>query len=286
MFALLITLALLTIAVWLTRRFARGFLRPGQRRSTRTPATLGFDGEPFEAITPRGALRGWFVRSAREPRMTVIMVHGWQSHAGDMLGWIAPVLDAGCHAVVYDTMGHGHSDPSEFTSIRHFLEDVRAMVAHAQTMPDVNGLVLFGHSMGGGAALLAAADDTRVRGVIAAAAPTDALEITREWLDARRLPGHFLITVMTPFWKPIVQGPFARLKPITRIGDVKAPVLIMHGSEDKQVSVEHATRFAAAHPSARMEVLEGADHLSIPKHPRYASLLREFLGEIGAPTGR
>ena len=219
--------------------------------------------------------------AAREPRVTVVVVHGWQSHAGDMLGWIAPVIASGCHAVVYDTLGHGDSDPSEFTSIRHFLNDVKSVIAYARAHPSAQpGVALMGHSMGGAAALLAAAEDPTTLGVITAAAPTDAIEITREWLDARRLPGLLLITVMQPFWKPIVRGPYEELKPILRIGQVKQPILILHGTADKQVPVAHAARLAAANPAARMEVIAGADHFTLPKHDRYTAAVSQFLKSI------
>ncbi len=281
--ALIVTtfgVALAFIALWVLRGFARGFLRPGGRKSTKTPSTMGLDGEAFTILTERGAIRGWVVRAAREPRLTVIVVHGWQSHAGDMLGWIAPILESGCHAVVYDTLGHGDSDASEFTSIRHFLEDLRTVLAHVRMVPDASGTALMGHSMGAAAALIAAAEASDIRGVIAAAAPTDAIEITREWLDARRLPGRLLISIMRPFWSPIVKGPYSQLTPITRIAEIVVPVLVLHGSADTHVPVTHAHRLAAAHPAARTEVLAGADHLSLPKHERYGPVIRDFLRDV------
>ena len=278
MLSLAIAALMIALAIWLTRGYARAFLRPGKRKATKTPLTLGLDGEPFAIPTERGAIRGWFVRADRAPRPTVVVVHGWQSHAGDMLGFIGPVLEHGCHAIVYDTLGHGDSDASEFTSIRHFLEDLRTVIAYARTLPDVApGIVLLGHSMGGAAALLAAADDNTIRGVISAAGPTDPLEITREWLDGRGLPGRFLIGVLRPFWSPIVRGPYEELKPIRRIAGITSPILIVHGADDKQVPVSHARRLAAANPAAQMEVLDGADHFSLPKHERYPRVLREFL---------
>ena len=258
--------------------FARRFLRPGTRRTTKTPESLGIDGEVFALATERGAIRGWILRAAREPRLTVVLTHGWQSHAGDMLTWAAPILRAGYHVLVYDTLGHGESDRSEYTSIRHFLEDLRAVIAFAEQLPDAQpGVVVMGHSMGGAAALLASVDAPGVRAVIAAAAPTDPLEITREWIDARGLPGPLLVTLMRPFWAPIVATPYPLLQPIQRIAAITVPILLIHGDADKQVPVHHAHRLAAANPAARIEVLTGADHISLPKHERYPVVLGEFL---------
>ena len=278
---LVVVALLLAGTIWLLRSYARAFLRPGKRKATKTPATLGWDGEAFAIPTERGAVRGWFVRVAREPRLTVVVVHGWQSHAGDMLGFIRPILDSGCHAIVYDTLGHGDSDASEFTSMRHFITDLRTVLGYALSLPDASpGIALMGHSMGGAAAMLATAENSAVRGVISVAGPTDPFEITREWLDARGLPGQLLIRIMVPFWKEIIPGPYEELKPIRRIAEIRVPILIIHGSDDKQVPVAHAQRLAAANPAARVEVIEGADHFSVPKHERYAELVREFLAVL------
>lgn len=275
-------LIVLAVAYWALGVFARRFLRPGTRRTTKTPETLGLDGETFALPTERGAIRGWILRAAREPRLTVVLTHGWQSHAGDMLTWASPILRAGYHVLVYDTLGHGESDRSEYTSIRHFLQDLRAVIAFAQQLPDAQaGVVVMGHSMGGAAALLASVDTPGVRAVIAAAAPTDPLEITREWIDARGLPGPLLVWLMRPFWAPIVSTPYPVLQPIRRIAGVNVPILLIHGDADKQVPVHHAHRLAAANPSARIEVLTGADHISLPKHERYGVVISHFLQGVG-----
>ena len=74
--ALIVTafgIALAFIALWVLRGFARGFLRPSGRKSVKTPSAMGLDGEAFSIPTERGAIRGWIVRAAREPRLTVIV---------------------------------------------------------------------------------------------------------------------------------------------------------------------------------------------------------------------
>jgi pimeloyl-ACP methyl ester carboxylesterase len=242
---------------------------------------MGLDGEPFAIAAPGGIVRGWLVRTAPVPRPTVLVVHGWQSHSGDMLLWAAPMLAAGYHVVVYDALGHGESDPSEFTSIRHLLDDLHAVIAWLRARPETTpGLVLFGHSMGGAAALLAAAAaDGAPRAVIAAGAPTDPIDITREWLDARRLPGALLVQLMRPFWRRIVAAPYARLRPIRRIGEVHVPVLLLHGDADRHVSVRHAEVLAAANPRARLVRFPQGDHFNLPEQPGYGEAVTAFLAE-------
>jgi pimeloyl-ACP methyl ester carboxylesterase len=281
--ALLVGLALLAAGYVAARRFARDFLRTRGRRSDRTPESMGLEGEPFAIRAGTGTVRGWFLRAAPGPRPTIIFVHGWQSDAGDMLLWAAPLVRSGYHAVVYDSLGHGESDPAEFTSLRHLLDDLLAVFAHTRAMDDTApGLVLFGHSMGGAAAILAAGRTTP-SAIICAGAPTDPLEITREWIEAKGLPGALLIPILRPFWASIIRAPYETLRPVRRISVLSMPVLILHGTADRHVARHHAEQLAAASANARLRLLEGADHYDIPTHSEYIPVAVGFLDAVFAP---
>ena len=282
--ALALALALAAASYVALRRYARDFLRPRGRRSERTPASIGLDARQFEATSAEGRVRGWLLRAGERPRPTVLLVHGWQSHAGDMLLWAEPLVRAGYHAVVYDALGHGESDPSEFTSIRHLREDLEAVLAWTLAQPEAApGVVLFGHSMGGAATILVAAAGAPVRALVTAGAPTDPLEITIEFLDGRGLPGAALVRLLRPFWQPIVGEPYERLRPEMRMAEVRVPTLVLHGGADRQVPSRHAERLAARNARARLAVLDGGDHMNLPQHPRYAATVVDFLAEVFAP---
>ena len=285
--ALLVALALAATGWLALRRYARAFLRPRGRRSERTPASVGLDARQFEATSADGRVRGWLLLASDRPRPTVLIAHGWQSHAGDMLLWAAPLVRAGYHAVVYDALGHGESDPSEFTSIRHLREDLEAVLAWTRAQPEAApGIALFGHSMGGAATILVAASGAPVRALVSAGAPTDPLEITIEFLNGRGLPGALLVRLLRPFWQPIVREPYERLRPEQRMAEVRVPTLVLHGSADRQVPPRHAERLAARNPRARVVLLDGGDHMDLHAHPDYAATLTEFLGEAFEPRGQ
>jgi uncharacterized protein len=277
---LVATLVVLVLGALLVRRLALQFLRTGGRRTRRSPRDVGLDGEAFALPTEDGAVRGWLLRG-RGHGPLILFAHGWNSNAGDMLRWAAPLVRAGFDAIVYDTLGHGESDPSEFTSIRHFRRDLMTVASFARTLPQAApGFVLFGHSMGGAAAILAASEGAQPRAVIVAGAPTDPVDITREWLDAKRLPGGVLTRLMRPFWRPIVRAPLASLRPVERIASLDVPVLILHGEEDRQVRVHHAEQLARANPRARLERFLLGDHYNLPDQERYVGVVTSFLSQL------
>lgn len=266
-------------------RMARAFLRSPTRRPAARPADVGLRGEPFAIPTEEGAVRGWVLESDR-PRaapMLVVATHGWASSASDMLSWIAPIVKDGHRAIVYDVLGHGDSDERDVASIRHFVDDLRIVLRWSETRMPEAPIVLFGHSLGGAASIVTAAESTRIRGVIVAAAPMDPVEVTREWLDAKGRPGALMVAMMRPFWRPIIKVPYEQLVPLRRIRDVRAPILILHGDEDRQVAVHHAHELAAAQPSARLEILSGLNHFSVPSDPRYEPIVTGFLDSLTRP---
>ena len=270
--------------IW-TRRFARDFLRVKGRRSSKTPEGAGLTATSIAVARADGALRGWFIRGGDGPRPTVIIAHGWQSHAADMLAYATPMALDGYHVVVFDTMGHGESDRAEFASVRHFTEDLIAVWRWTVTQPDAApGVVLAGHSLGGTAAILAAAEaepeGLAPRAIMTFGSPSDPIGVTQEWLASKGYPAALLMRAVYGFWRTIIVWDRDRLRPLQRMHSLRVPMLIVHGSADKQIPLRHAHLLAEAGRKTRLEILEGADHWTVPKHPRFEPVVREFLASV------
>ena len=263
-------------------RMSRAFLRSPARRPKDPPQSAGLEGDAFAIPTVDGAVRGWRLRDPRRARAglpVVVMTHGWAASASDMYSWAAPMVRAGHDVIVYDVLGHGVSDEREIASIAHFVADLRAVRdwAHREAP---GGIVLFGHSLGGGAATVVAAETDDLRALIIAAAPSDPADVTREWLNQKGRPGGLLVACMRPFWQRLIPEPYHTLVPATRIRDVRVPILILHGDADRQVDIRHARTLTAAQPRAQLEIFPGGDHFSLPRDPRYAAVITEFLDRL------
>jgi pimeloyl-ACP methyl ester carboxylesterase len=108
------------------------------------------------------------------PRRAVILLHGWGHGRRDGLDRLDPLLSLpGTVVIVPDLRGHGDSPGSSGLGVRD-LADLRALIEEAAPLPTL----LVGHSMGGVAAIHAAAELARatpqrqadLRGVIAVSA--------------------------------------------------------------------------------------------------------------------
>ncbi|HEX7066864.1 MAG TPA: alpha/beta fold hydrolase [Candidatus Limnocylindria bacterium] len=86
--------------------------------------------------------------------------------------------------------------------------------------------------------------------------------------------------ILTNYQAEKVEGQPQPLDPpaVGRLGELRAPLLVMIGTLDDPGTVESMQHLATSVPGARLEVFEGAAHLLNLEQPeRFTSLLREFL---------
>ena len=197
----------------------------------------------------------------------------------------------GIASVRYDKRGIGQSVPTTGPALREedvvfgdFVNDAAAWVRQLQADRRFAGVGLAGHSEGAIIAL-AVANSTPVRAVVTLAGPGENLadvlqrqvranpanppelvaEVDRvlgELRAGRRVT--FVPPILAALFRPSVQ-PFLisaiRYNPARLIRTVKAPVLIVQGESDLQVTPDDARRLAAADPQAKLLLVPGMNHL-------------------------
>ncbi len=62
---------------------------------------------------------------------------------------------------------------------------------------------------------------------------------------------------------------------------VRAPTLVLHGSNDREVPVEWGRELARTIPGARLDVFDGASHSLVIRDRRARELVIEFIREVG-----
>ncbi|MGD2069875.1 MAG: alpha/beta fold hydrolase [Gemmatimonadota bacterium] len=276
-------LVLLVLAIlFLLDRMALAVVRPPRRPPGRTPADLGLRHE--DVVVPSAyPLRGWLLESRPDGAVggpAVVLTHGWAANAGVLVGLAATLVRRGHPVLLYDVRGHGRSEDAPWVTVRHFRDDTEAAARWmARRFPD-RPVVLAGHSMGGAAAVLAAAAGAPVAGLVLLAAPADVLEVTAAYIRERGFPGTLMVWLFRPFWRLRIREPYDRLIPERRLPAVAAPVLVVQPDADRRVPEAHARRLARA-AGTRVHRVEGADHTEVLDHPETARLLERFLDEVG-----
>lgn len=261
-------------------------------RITRTTFELRpRDGQPpirCDLRVPQGPAR----------RTAVILCHGFKGfRTWGSFPHLARALAARGHAAVsvdFSRNGVG-ADGVDFSALELFaeqthtrnVEEIRMVVdavAAGELIPGVREIGLWGHSRGGGEAVLAAAQEPRVGALVTWAAVatvhrwTD--EQVRRWrrgetVEVANARTGQQMPIGPAYWRD-VEDHTEKLDIRAAAARVEAPWLIVHGEADESVRVDDAyTLFDMAGENAELLLVEGGDHTFGAKHP-YAGATPEL----------
>ncbi len=246
----------------------------------------------------------------------VVMAHGLSGTRRDRLGPFAErFAAAGAAALVFDHRGFGDSggEPDLFRPARQ-LEDWRAAIAHARALPgvDPDRVATFGSSMGGGNALAAAAEDSRVAAAISQVPFLDilrqshrsSLRITATMLLAAVL-GRHLPAVGQPHEAAFINAPGAEdgwrrvvaageesrwrdrvssrwllgrpFRPARHAATLHCPWLVCVGEADRVAKPGPAIAASRRAPQGELRTYAGVDHFDIYEGPGHEAVVADQL---------
>jgi uncharacterized protein len=197
-----------------------------------------------------------------QSKPTVLLLHGCPGlqQNGDLA---VALRDRGWNSLVFHYRGCWGSAGAY--DLRTIPRDVIAAVDHLQDggYPGVDParLAVAGHSLGGWAAVLAAAIDPRLRAVAIFGAAADLGTLDLDTGRIKRELTRFLATTPAEFVRQRDEA-IAWLDPFDAVRSISPrPLLIVHGAEDRWVPAEQARRLhALAGQPCRYVEIDGANH--------------------------
>lgn len=238
---------------------------PGQ-----APAELGFvKAEPlsFKSAYDQVPLKGWLVPSDGE--RAVVLVHGIHSHAWDCQApdLVRAYTDAGFHVFLFDLRGHGASGGDQLGLGWKERGDVRAAADLLLARGFRPGKIgIHGTSYGAATAILAAATIPEIGALIADSSFADMLDVIPGEIQRQTGLGEGFAELLMPGIKFLALWFYCldldEAAPEQAIEDVPPrPILLIHGTGDPVIPVEHALRLkAAAGPQVELWLLPGLKH--------------------------
>jgi abhydrolase domain-containing protein 17 len=194
---------------------------------------------PITSIPVDGATLAALYLPNPAARYTILYSHG---NAED-LGYVAPQLqqlhDAGFAVLGYDYRGYGTSTGGPPTT-RKATEDAAAAYDYAVRVLGIppERIVLFGFSVGSGPTM-----------ELAALRPVAGVILQSPFKSA------FTVVTVVPIL------PFDRFPNLKHIRQLRAPVLIIHGTRDAIIPFRHGIQLYDAAPGPKQHLwVEGADH--------------------------
>ena len=200
---------------------------------------------------------------------TILLLHGWGSHAARFGSFVEPLLAAGYRVVGIDAPAHGESSGkrSDLAQFRFALHSA------LQKFAPVVGVVA--HSMGANAAVWQLAEEPHadLRGLVLLGMPRDAgymMESFALVLDLRVDVKRRLFEQFTRrFGEP--PGAFSAHRFADRLG---VPTLVVHDEEDDVAPIEHAMEFAAKLSGSQLRRTQGLNHSGALRDP---AIIREIV---------
>jgi alpha-beta hydrolase superfamily lysophospholipase len=249
--------------------------------NTQTPADLEMEFDVRSIQVPDGTvLEAWHIPHA-SPRGVVAMFHSYGGCKARLLREASAFHDLGFAIVMIDFRGSGGSTGNETTVGVREADDVTATLALTCTLYPDQPCVLYGRSMGSAAILRAIAVNGVTADAVIIECPFDRLVTTvGNRFTAMGLPANPGAPLLV-FWGG-VQCNFNGFthNPADYAREVRCPVLILHGTEDRRVTVaEVQTIFDNLAGPKELVLIDGARHQPyLQTHPdRWTESVTAFL---------
>ena len=261
---------------------AAWFTAPVRESVERTPADAGLDFRQVSFESSDGLdLEGWWVPEEDSSR-AVILVHGFggDKSSQHVIETASIYARTGYSVLLLGLRGHGGSEGERRTLGYQEVQDVHGALDWLKEQGFEPGqVVLHGWSMGA-ATVVRSAPGTGVAAVVEEAGYADLPLLLGEKLPEHSgLPAFFdygtlLMTKLFLGADPWAVRPEKEAEELSEEG---VPLLVIHSTDDKEVPFEHARRFKAAYPDARLWKIEDYDHVQAYTHPEYEEQLLSFL---------
>jgi alpha-beta hydrolase superfamily lysophospholipase len=228
--------------------------RPERHQLSLTPRDfdLAFQRVEFQSVEDSLSLRGWWMPSSGS-QQSVILVHGRNSNRsgfdskdgsdGDLLRQAAGLVDRGYNVLSFDLRGHGESAGKRYSLGPHESLDVLGAVAYVRGRGDAGDKIfLLCHSMGAATCLLAAPKTMDVAAIVADSGYAELTDLLLVELPrASGLPDFFNPGIL---WmgKLLFGIDVSSAAPIRSVGEIEAPVLLIHSESDTIVPFDHSLR--------------------------------------------
>ncbi|MFI1046256.1 alpha/beta fold hydrolase [Streptomyces griseoruber] len=231
----------------------------------------------------------------------LVFVHGWTANRRRWDHQVAHFAETR-RVVRFDLRGHGESGGAGVRTVAELAQDLVALLDHL----GIERCVLVGHSMGGMIAQTVALSHpgrvermilvnsiarmtySRGRGLLMAAstlvpfklfvaaniqrafAPGFPREEIRRYVESSAdTPREVVMTLY---------GAMRAFDVLDRVGEIKAPTLMIHGYYDIQLPVRQMLRMAKAYPDATVRILDAGHELPVEKPAELTAAIDAFVG--------
>jgi len=212
-------------------------------------------------------LHAWWIPNPSSRRV-VLFCHGNYGNISYNTERIRFHHAQGCSVLAFDYRGFGQSSgplPSE----RNTFADAQAALSYLTVQKEISpeNITVLGHSMGGAVAIDLASYHPQIGRLVIESSFT----AMKDAVEAKSIYRFFPIELL-------LTEPFDSL---SKVGELRMPVLYMHGDRDFDVPIRFSQQLYAATPEPKqLFIARGADHnMNTLAGDEYAAILQDFYSD-------
>jgi alpha-beta hydrolase superfamily lysophospholipase len=236
---------------------------------------------PFEAVSYE-SVRGWYLPASKQSSC-ILLMHGVRSNRREMVGRAIFLRKEGFPSLAIDLQAHGETPGKEITFGYKEAESARKAVRFLRQIKGCEKVIALGSSLGGAAALLGI-EPLNVDGYILEAVYSRIEKAVQNRLRMRIGAIGDLFAPLLYRQIPVRLGiELVELQPVEAIRNVKAPVLILSGTEDLRTTKKDTLALFNNAPEPKTLVwINGAGHANLFKFDRdiYGEAVLKFLAMV------
>ena len=226
---------------------------------------------PYEDVTFTASdgvmLKGWLIQPQRmgDRLPAIILCHGQGANRSDFTDLAVQLSRRGYAVLTFDFRAHGQSGGSRSSLGLHEQKDIGAALGYLQTRREIDGrrIGIFGFSLGGASAILAAAGTGAFRAVVADSAFTSLRDQAREAITGfYHLPSFPFVQLAALGYRLYFQTGVDDISPERAISRISpSPVLVIAGKGDELIPEENGHRlYRAAREPKELWIIPVSGH--------------------------
>ncbi len=272
--SVLATLILSALGIWLA---GTALTMPIRRTIGDPPSNILATNINF--LSSSGAtIRGWFV-AGQANQGVMLLLHGVRADRRAMLSRASLLHSWGYNVLLIDLQAHGESTGQAITFGALEAKDVQAALKYIEQNLPRQPVGIIGMSLGGAATVLAEPKGLSAV-VLESVYPTIEDAVSDRLRRYLGYPGTWLAPLLLGQLEPRLGIKTSELRPIDHIQNLDAPLLLLHGTKDRNTTLDEAKRlFAASSEPKSNWYVPGAGHEDLFDYApgEYRNRLKEFL---------
>ena len=232
------------------------YSHPKRYKSPFTPKDFGFDYEEIKLKTRDNIiLAAWFIKNPQASK-AIVLCHGYPMDKGNIFN-MTNFLSKKYNLLYFDFRGMGKSEGFFTSGGYKETMDIEAGLKflNSRGFKDIG---IYGLSMGGAAALMV--KPGKLKAIVADAPYADLSAVLDNIFSIFGVLRHPLLDIMN-IWNKIVFGiTLKNVSPLKNIGNLKVPILLIHGDRDSQLPVSGSKKLHQKNPKSQLWIIKNADH--------------------------